>query len=236
MKKNDDAIRAYIQRLQPQMRFLYRASHAVTGNRTLAEGTLNQAVLSAWLHRSEWRERMSFREGVLRAIREEGREQLRHEPEAEKDWPGVQAEAEGEYPLAGILAAEPQEVQRAVLLRFACSMSAREIAHLTGREAERVREELSRFQLRAERALRAREIACKPFDRYATQELRRWMNRENNEPIDVGYFLHAFEREADGTRQPRRIVLRVFRALFILLGALLLAVLVWLMAVLMEMS
>lgn len=234
MKKTDEGIRAYTQRLQPQLRLLYRAAHAVTGSRSLAECTLSNAVLGAYLHRGEWRERMSFREGVLRAIREEGKEQLRREPEADWDWPGIQPEPDDAHPLVGLLAAESQDAQRAMVLRFACSMPVRDITALTGRKAEEVREELARCQTRAERMLEEKGISAKPFDRYASHELRAWMNRENNEPIDVGYFIATFERDAKGARQPRRVAACIIKWIFFTLGALLLSVCIWLLAVLME--
>ena len=236
MSRSNDAIRAYAERLQPQIRLFYRAAHAVTGNRRLAERVLSDAVLNAYLNRNDWRERMSFREGVLRAIWTEGREQLKREPEADWDWTGMIRDGLGEdRPLIAMLAAQPPEVQRAVLLRYGCSLSAKEIALLTDSTGEQVRELLSRCQARAERELNARGETFKPFERYAARELRAWMNRENNEAIDAGYFLGVFERDAMGTNRPRRIAGRIIRCLLAVIGSLALAVGVWLIAVLMEM-
>lgn len=235
MKKTSDAVRIYSDRLQPQIRLFYRAAHAVTGSRRLAECVLSNAAVSAYLNRSEWRERMSFREGVLRAIWTEGREQLRREPEADWDWPGLTRDMDEAHPLIDILSTEPPEAQRTMLLRYGCSLTAKEIALLTGRLPEQVRDQLSRCQMRAERELNAMEVNCKPFDRYAGREFRQWMNRENSESIDVGYFLTTFERDVMGTRQPRRILAKVIRWILTIIAALILAVGVWLIAVLMEM-
>ena len=110
MKTTNDGIRIYAEKLQPQVRLFYRAAHAMTGSRRLAERVLNDAALNAYLNRSDWRERMSFREGVLQAIWEEGREQLRREPEADWDWTGVSDDAADErHPMLAMLAAEPPE-------------------------------------------------------------------------------------------------------------------------------
>lgn len=234
MKKMSDAIRVYAERLQPQLRLFYRAAHAVTGSRAPAESVLSNAVLKAYLNRGEWRERMSFREGVLHAIWIEGREMLKKETEADWDWPGVSQDADGTHPLIDLLSNEPPETQRIMVLRYGCSLTAREIAALTGENAEQIRERLSRCQVRAERWLTRREISCKPFDRYASQQIRQWMNRENSEPIDVGYFLATFEKDAVGAHQPRRIAVRILRAALTTLAAIVLAVMIWLVAILME--
>lgn len=235
MKKTIDAIRIYSERLQPQIRLFYRAAHAITGSRRLAECVLSNAALNAYINRSDWRERMSFREGVLRAIWDEAREQLRREPDDDWDWTGISKEMDDAHPLIDILATEPPEAQRTMILRYGCSLTAKEIGMLTGRSAEQVRDQLSRCQMRAERTLYAKEVNCKPFDRYAVRELRLWMNRENSEPIDVGYFLATFEKDAMGAHQPRRIFARILRGVFTILGALILAIGVWLVAILMEM-
>ena len=236
MKKTSDGIRVYAERLQPQIRLFYRAAHAITGNRRLAERVLSDAALNAYLNRSDWRERMSFREGVLRAIWEESREQLRREPDADWDWTGIFAEAQDEgRPLIGLLAGEAPEIQRSMLLRFGCGLTAKEIAFLTGETSEKVRDQLVRCQTRIERELQKREEPCKPFERYAARALRAWMNRENSEAIDTGYFLQMFERDAVGASRPRRIFAKVIKGFFTVIGALILAVGVWLIAVLMEM-
>ncbi len=234
MKKTNDAIRIYSERLQPQIRLFYRAAHAITGSRRLAECVLSNAALSAYLNRSDWRERMSFREGVLRALFSESCDQLSREPDADWDWTGIAPDMDGEHPLIDILATEPPEAQRTMILRYGCNLPAKEIGMLTGRLPEKVREQLSRCQVRAERELHARDVNFKPFERYAAKELRQWLNRENSEPIDVGYFLSTFEKDAAGTHQPRRVVAQVLRGIFAILGAVILAFGVWLIAILME--
>lgn len=235
MKKTNDAMMAYTERLKPQVRLFYRAAHALTGSRSAAECVLSNAILNAYLQRGEWRERMSFREGVLRAVREESRIYLKKGQEADWDWPGIGAVQEAEHPLMNLLSGEAIEVQRSMVLRFGCSMTAREIAAVTSRPADRVRDELARCQVRMERELRKREIAFKPFDRYAVKEVRQWMNRENNEPIDAGYFLSTFEKDVAGAHQPRHIVSGIIKWFLAGTGAVLLAACVWLIAVLMEM-
>lgn len=235
MKKTNDAIRIYSERLQPQLRLFYRAAHVITGSRQLAEFVLSNAVLSAYLNRSDWRERMSFREGVLHAVFNEACDQLSRDPDTDWDWTGIAHDLEGEHPLLDIMSSEPPEAQRTMLLRYGCNLSAKEIGMLTGRLPEKVREQLSRCQVRAERELHAGNVNFKPFERYAAKEFRQWMNRENSESIDVGYFLSTFEKDAVGTHQPRRVVSQIIRGFFAILGSIILAFGVWLIAVLMEM-
>lgn len=235
MKKTNDGMMAYTERLKPQLRLFYRAAHALTGSRQAAECVLSRAILNAFLQRGEWRERMSFREGVMRAIREESRAQLKKGQEADWDWGGVPAEEDEEHPLMALLSKEASEVQRSMILRFGCSMTAREIAQMTSRPQDVVRDELARCQVRMERTLKKKEIAFKPFDRYAVREIRQWMNRENNEPIDAGYFLNTFEKDAMGAHKPRHIVSGMIKWFLAGTGALVLAACVWLIVVLMEM-
>lgn len=235
MKKTNDGITAYMDRLKPQIRLFYRAAHLLTGNRQAAEYVLSSAVLSAFLRRGEWRERMSFREGVLRAIREESRKELKKRREVDWDWPDMARETADERPLIRLLADESPEVQRSMALRFGCSMTAREIAAVTSKSFEQTRDELARCQTRMERALKQQGVAFKPFERYAAAQIRQWMNRENGEPIDIGYFLSTFEKDAMGARPSRRAAANIVKCLLAGVGALALAVCVWLIAVLMEM-
>lgn len=235
MRKTNDGIHAYTERLKPQLRLFYRAAHAMTGSRQQAECVLSNALLNAFLQRGEWRERMSFREGVMRAVKEAAREYLKKNEKADRDWAGISADSEEGYPLAELLSGESDEVQRSMILRFGCAMTPKEIAFMTGRAAEQVREEIARFQTRAERELKKKNVIYKPFDRYAVKEIRQWMNRADSEPIDAGYFLSTFERDVEGAHRPRHIVSNIVKWLFIGAGSLILAAGVWLIAILMEM-
>ncbi len=235
MKKTSDSIRVYTERLQPQIRLLYRAAHAITGCRRTAEAVLSRAILRAYINRHDWRERMSFREGVLRAIWEEAREQLRTETDTEWDWPGIPSEIDTARVLPHVLSKEAPDIQRLMILRYGCSLHVKEIAQLTGQSAETVREQLAHCQARSERSLQGREAVFKPFERFAAKELRAWMNRENSEPINEGYFIASFEQEAIGARQPRQIAAQIIKGVFLTVGALLAAFVLWVMVVLMEM-
>lgn len=234
MKKKADGIRSYSERLQPQIRLLYRAAHVITGNRRMAECVLSNAILRAYLNRSDWRERMSFREGVLHYIRAEAREQMRRDSDADRDWTGISAPSSEKHPLLGPLMNEHMETQRIMALRYGCSVSVREIGTLTGRTPEQVRTHIACCQARIERAAVDREQPRKSFDRQMMRDIRWWMNRESSEPIDVGYFLSTFEKDAAGAKQPRRVVMQVIKTLLMVVGALALAVLVWMLAILME--
>jgi len=235
MRNSSDGIRAYSERLQPQLRLLYRAAHAITGCRRTAESVLSRGILRAYINRNDWRERMSFREGVLRAIWEEAREQLRKGMDGDWDWPGISSDIDTKRVLPQALSREAPDVQRLMVLRYGCSLSVKEIVLITGKPQEQIREQLAHCQARMERSLQGTDVIFKPFERFAAKELRSWMNRESSEPINTGYFLSTFEEDAAGARQPRRIFARLVKGFFMTAGALLLALLVWVLVVLMEM-
>lgn len=67
MKRSIDEPRGFIERVRPAYDGLFQCAYVLTGNLELAEYVLRSALLAAYLRRGEWRERMSFQEGVLRA-------------------------------------------------------------------------------------------------------------------------------------------------------------------------
>ena len=69
MPRAIDDPQLFIERVRPAYDELFQCAYALTGNLELAEYVLRSALLEAFLRRGEWRERMSFHEGVAYALR-----------------------------------------------------------------------------------------------------------------------------------------------------------------------
>ncbi len=231
MEKEQREIQSFTKRLRPSARYFYRAAYAITADRQMAEYVLGEALVKAYLKGVAPGGSTGFRDGVLTVIRECALNQLEAErPEGE--WDGFSPDPARQDRLAGTIAQEPLEVQRMCVLRYGCAATVREIADLLDTTADRVQEALNRWRCRAERD---EKHPARSFDRAAMRAVRQAMNSEQDDPIDVGYILHAFETELAGRRRPRRILRRAVRGLAAVIAGLLFAALLWLTAVLMEM-
>ena len=124
-------------------------------------------------------------------------------------------------------------MQRLMTLRYGCGLTAREIAQLMGARADAVRDQLLLCQLRLEKALSRERIPFKPFDRTATRAIRRRLNADDGEVLDVGYVFRCFERGAQDARQAGQIAGRAIRTVLCAAGTLLFAALFWVLAILM---
>lgn len=227
-------VQNFMRRLRPMIRGLLRCAHAMAGNADRAEDLLIAALLDAFARRGEWRERMSFREGTMRALYAAAIAPRDESPCCDGDWTGFSAGQGGADPLVELLAGESVPTQRLMALRFGCGLTAREIARLTGARADAVRDQLLLCQLRLEKALGRERISVKPFDRAATRAIRRSLNADDGQALDVGYVFRCFERGAREARESRHIAGRMVRALLYAAGMLLFALLFWVLAILME--
>ena len=234
MEKERSEIQSFIKRLRPSVRYFYRAAYAITADRQMAEYVLGEALVRAYMHGVAPGGSAGFRESVLSVIRECAFDQLEAErPDGE--WDGFFPDPARPDRLAGMLAQEPLEVQRMGVLRYGCAATLRETARLLNTTPDRVQAALTRFRLRAERALAGEKRPARSFDRMMMRAVRQAMNGEQADQIDPGYIMHAFETELTGRRRPRRVLRRAFKGLAMALGGLLFAALMWLTAVLMEM-
>ena len=234
MEKEQREIQSFIKRLRPSMRFFYRAAYAITADRQMAEYALGEAISKAYMKGSAPTESLGFRDNMLAVIRECALERLRSEP-SEGEWEGFFPDPEKPDRLSELVARESLAVQRMSVLRYGCAMTIREIAALMQTDSGSVQDELNRSRLRIERAMSRENRPVRPFDRMAMRSIRQTMNRESGDQVDVEYILRDFEAEIAGRRRPRRVLMRLGKGLLLGLIGLLFAVLLWLLAVLMEM-
>ena len=234
MEKEQREIQSFLKRLRPSVRYFYRAAYAITADRQMAEFSLGEALVKAYMKGIAPSGALGFRDSVLTVIRECAMAQLEAEP-SEGEWAGFSPDPEKNDRIAALIAHEPMEVQRMCVLRYGCAATVREIAALLDTSTDHVQEALNRCRLRIERAIASEKRPPRSFDRIAMRAVRQAMNSEQGDPIDVGSILHTFETEGAGRRQPRRVLRRVGRAALMAVGGLAFAALLWLLAVLMEM-
>lgn len=234
MEKEQREIQGFIKRLRPSVRYFYRAAYAITADRQMAEYALNEALLRVYMRGVASAGPLGFRDSVLTVIRECAMARLEKEP-SEDEWDGLPSDPAKGDQLAAMIARQSLETQRMFVLRYGCACTLREIAGLLDTGVDSVQDELSRCRLRIERALAGEKRPPRYFDRLAMRSVRQAMNGEQGDQIDVGYILRALETELTGRRQPRRTLRRAGKALLLGMGGLLIAALLWVMAVLMEM-
>lgn len=233
MSKAEQDVQNFIKRIQPSIRYFYRAAYAITADHQMAEFVLGAALIDAYLRGSTSSGKLGFRDSILSVIREKALEQLKSES-SENDWDGLPAAPDADR-LTALIMQEPLDVQRMLTLRYGCAMTVREIGTLMNLTPNRVQEQLNQSRLRIERTLAREKLPFHPFDKLAMRALRRRMNHEAADQIDVSFLLHSFETELNGRRRSRRILLKIVRTVLISLFALICAAILWLLAVLMEM-
>lgn len=233
MNKAEQDVQNFIKRIQPSIRFFYRAAYAITADRQMAEFVLGDALIEAYLRGSSSSGKLGFRDSILSVIREKALAQLKSEP-GENDWDGLPASQDADR-LTLLMLQEPLDVQRMLVLRYSCAMTIREIGALMKLAPNRVQEQLNQSRLHIERTLSREKLPFHPFDKLAMRSLRRQMNQDSSDQIDVSFLLHSFETELNGRRRSRRVLLKIVRAILFSLFALICAGILWLLAVLMEM-
>lgn len=234
MSREERDIQNFIKRIQPSIRYFYRAAYAVTADRQMAEYVLGSALVDSYLRGTAPAGNLGFRDSILAVIREKALAQLKAEP-GENEWDGLLAHPQNNDRLAELVLREPLETQRMIVLRYGCALTIREIGTLMSLDPGQVQDTLSRSRLHMERILNNEKLPSHPFDKLAMRAVRRLMNTESADQIDVSYLLHNFEMELSGRHRRRRVVLKTVRWLLLTLFALVCAVILWLIAVLMEM-
>ncbi len=233
MSRAEQDVQNFIKRIQPSIRYFYRAAYAITADRQMAEYVLGSALIDAYLRGASSSGKLGLRDSILAVVREKALAQLKAEP-GENDWDGLPAAPESDR-LITLLMRESLETQRMIVLRYGCAMTVREIAALMNLPLNRAQESLNQSRLHIERALSHEKLPFHPFDKLALRAIRRQMNHEAAGQIDVSYLLHSFELELNGRRRSRRVLLKITRTVLITLFALICAVILWFIAVLMEM-
>lgn len=234
MSREERDIQNFSKRIQPSIRYFYRAAYAITADRQMAEYVLGNALVDSYLRGTAPSGNLGFRDSILAIIREKALAQLKAEP-GEDEWDGLPALPQSGDRLAELVLREPLETQRMIVLRYGCALTIGEISTLMGLDHGAVQDTLSRSRLHMERLLNNEKLPSRPFDKLAMRAVRRLMNSESDDQIDVSYLLHNFEMELRGRHRRRRVIRKAVRWLLLTLFALICAVILWLIAVLMEM-
>lgn len=243
MDHRDDPA-SYLERVGSIYVSLFRMAHAITGNREIAAYVFRSAIVEAFLRRKEWQGRMSFQDGLERTVRGVALAELKRIRAAgrfEVDWvlpePAVQGSALTRQALLRHLEKESDGIQRIAMLHYACQLSHRQIAQVMQMHTAEVSGKLHRLNSRLLRALKlGGQKGMRSLEDHLEALLLSALNREGEEVPEPGVVFRSFERDVMGATRPRTSLSRVMIALLKLLGALVLAALIWLLAVLLEPS
>ncbi len=236
MKRSIDNPHGFIERVRPMYDELFQCAFALTGNLELAEYVLRSALLEAYLRRGEWRERMSFHEGIAYALRAVAMTELRRIRAVggfEVDWTlpeGVNLTGE-EMALRSRVEREPLRTQRLMLLTYGCAMKTSQTAQALSLSVPGIKEGQRRLLSRLQRAsgLGRREMEA----RMETLSEKLLASPCPDAPA-CGQMLRAFERDAEGQTGRKASAGRVASVTFLFIGAILCALLFWLLTVLLE--
>ena len=236
MKRSIDDPHGFIERVRPMYDELFQCAFALTGNLELAEYVLRSALLEAYLRRGEWRERMSFHEGIAYALRAVAMTELRRIRSVggfEVDWAlpsGVNLTGE-EMALLSRVERESPRTQRLMLLTYGCGLKAAQAGQALSLSAPGVKEGQHRLLSRLQRASRLgrREMEA----RMETLSEKLLLTPCPEAPA-CSQVLRAFERDAEGQTGRKASAGRVAGVTFLFVGALLCALLFWLLTVLLE--
>ncbi|MGI6237981.1 MAG: RNA polymerase sigma factor [Candidatus Excrementavichristensenella sp.] len=240
--RDDPAV--YLERVGSIYVSLFRMAHAITGNREIAAYVFRSAIVEAYLRRKEWQGRMSFQDGLERTVRGVALAELKRIRAAgrfEVDWilpePVVQGAAATRQALLELLEKESEVIKRIAMLYYACQLSHRQIAQVMQLHTAEVSGKLHRLSSRLLRALKlGGQRGMRSLEDHLEALLLSALNREGEEVPEPGVVFRSFERDVMGATRPRTSLSRVIVTLLKLLGALVLAALIWLLAVLLEPS
>lgn len=235
MKQAIDNPQVFAQKLRPLLPELFRTAHAITGNMELAEYVLRRALREAYLRRDEWRERMSFRDGLAYTVRHVAMVELkaiRGVGRYENDWrtgePTGTLEP-AERAIFDRLRREPMRVCRAMVLSYGCAFKPSQVAQVLQISPGEARALLTRLKSRVGRSMRGRDL-----DDQLERLAHRLLEYEDEDLPDSGVVLRAFERDAQGKEHARPRFRHAIARSLVVLGAILCALLFWLMAILLE--
>ncbi len=236
MKPSIDDPHGFIERVRPAYDELFQCAYVLTGNLELAEYVLRSALLAAYLRRGEWHERMSFHEGIayaLRAVALTELKRIRAVGGYELDWalPSGPDLTPEEAALFARVERESPRTQRLMLLIYGCGLKAAQAGQALSLSAPGVREGQRRLLSRLQRAsgLGRREMEARME---ALSE--KLLLTPCPEAPACGQVLRAFERDAQGQAGRKKSASHVVGMAFLIAGALLCALLFWLLTVLME--
>lgn len=243
-----DSVQRYIEKLRPLCGELYRRAHVIVGNSDIAEFVLQNAIAEAYARKKEWQGKIGFREALTSSVREEALDELNRAMESgsyERDPDDVMARSlYGELPLETADAAQQQlasrilrekpYLQRALMLKYGCGLSTKEIAFVLQTRHKEVSDALRLFAIRMDRALKKQNGPKGVLERRLVQLSEEALRRPGGDIPDVGTIFQFFDESMEKEKKAGARVGRAVRGILLALGALLCAFLFWLIAVLLE--
>lgn len=241
MKQSIDDPQGYILKLRPLYIELFREAHAIVGNLELAEYVLKKAIYEAYLRRGEWRERMSFREALGQTVRMVALAELAHIKGVgsfDSDWqPPVPMEdiSSDQRQLYARLMRESTSLVRMLMLYYACGLRINQIAQVMATRPGEVRDALVRFRSRLERSrIKFGKSPKHQMEDMLEQLLLAMLQATDEDVPDSGPIFRAFERDAEGAPRARLSKSRVVATVLISLGAIVCAILFWVVAIIID--
>jgi DNA-directed RNA polymerase specialized sigma24 family protein len=236
MRAGAQDARSFVERVRPLFDELFQTAYALTGNLELAEYVLRSTLLEAYLRRSEWRERMSFRDGLsytLGAVALTELKRIRSVGGFETDWtlPDADNLSAQERALRTRLEKETPRMLRMLLLVYGCGQRPAHIAQALSMSSAGVREGLRRLTSRLERSFHTGRRGMEAQLEALCEKL---IGAPCADAPACGAMLRTFERDAQGLTARRVSAGRAAGMGFLAIGALLCALLFWLLTVLLE--
>lgn len=220
---------------------LFRMAHVIVGNLELAEYVLRKAVYEAYRRRGEWRERMSFEEGLQQTVRMVSLTELqsiRAVGSFESDWAPPELPPDADQDQRALLARvqrETPELVRALMLYYGCGLKVGQIAQIMDEKPSDVKESLFRFRRRLERSrVHFQQAAKHAMEDQLEHLLLTLLGVPGEDVPDSGVVFRAFERDAHAAPRARKPISHIVAALLVIGGALVCALMFWLVAVLIE--
>ncbi len=240
MKRSIDNPAGYLERLRPLYVRLFRVAHMIVGNLELSEYVLRSAIVEAYLRRGEWQGRMGFQDSLTHTVKTVALVELKGMRAAgsfETDWtfPVPELSDASQQALLSKLLREEGPTPRIALLFYGADLGVKQIAQALELRVGDVSARLRKLDSRLMRSLRLKgRRAEKTLDEAMELLCRAALSVPGEDVAEMGAVFRSFERDVDGAKKPRASTARIAGTALKALCALVLAALIWLMAVLLE--
>lgn len=220
MNTQNDQFRLYFARIRPIYNELFSMAHIICGNYEQAEFALSTAIYSGWANRRNFRSSRAFLESMRADMRRIALAQAK--PDAEITWEmRPMGDEEDEHRLISFH--DDPVILRAVMLRYGCGLSVKDVARLAGHTRRQTDKMLRRFINRVGK----KTGASKP-EAYLSEMCMTEMLTASGAP-DIGAMFRTFEAEAERYDKPSaRRAKRVVSAVCCVLAFIILACAIWL--------
>ena len=228
MNAQSEEFRLYFARVRPIYNELFSMAHVICGNYEQAEFALSTVILTGWHNRRSFRSARAFRENMRADMRHIA---LAQASAGEITWELRPADDDDDgIPRISDIQDDPS-VLRAVMLRYGCGLSLKEISRITGQTRRQADRMLKRFVRRLERRLNASRPEALLEDMCINE-----MTAAAGAP-DAGAIFRNFESEAERSYRPGgRMAKRVISAVCYILAVIIACGAIWFVSALIRPS